>query len=83
MDPLTSHLCVRSVKYDFSSRNAFPVIPTCISFCYKTSWSTVSKAFFKSINTTKLSNFLSMLMYQSFVQSIRAEAVTWNFLKPN
>jgi hypothetical protein len=43
------------------------------------SWLTVSNAFFKSMNTTKLNNFRSMFKYQSFVQSSKADAVSETF----
>ena len=46
-------------------------------------WSTVSKAFFKSINTLPLSLPASMLASQRFAALIKAVEVEWLGLKPD
>ena len=52
--PLMEHICVRSSKYDWHHWRAIPLIPWRLSFDKRISWSTVSKAFFQSRNTTAL-----------------------------
>ena len=67
--PLMEHICVRSCKNDWNHRGS-PLRR--LVFSKKISWSTVSKAFFKSRNTTSLILPRSILYAQVSVASCRA-----------
>ena len=49
---LMEHICVRFSKYNLNHLDAFPHMPWWLNLDKRISWSTVSKAFFKSRKTT-------------------------------
>ena len=60
-EPFTKHRCLRQSKYDLNHSYEVPWTPYLFNLDKRISWSTVSKAFFKSKKTTAFTLPWSML----------------------
>ena len=74
----TEHLRVRLCKYDLNHSCVVPEIPLILSLDRRILWSTVSKVFFRSKNTTALTLPLSIFSTQLSVRQLRLNVKTKN-----